>query len=520
MRLPGTGKLETVRPLTAREAEILTPEAAAFVAELVREFEPRRRELLAQRERRQREIDAGRMPDFLPETASVRGGAWRVPPPPPDLVDRRVEITGPVDAASAVRALNSEAQCWMADFEDATSPTWPNVIAGQRTLRAAVRGELPGVTRPPKPILVRPRGWHLEEKHVRCGGERVAAAWFDWGLAFFHNARELVARGSGAYFYLPKMESHREVRLWRDVFRHAEAAVGLPRGSVRAMVMIETVLAAFEAEEMLFELGEYALGLNCGRWDYLFSVVKKLRNRPEYLFPERGLITMTAPLMRAYCRHVIEVCHAHGAYAMGGSAVQIPIAGDAEANAAALAKVAADKEREAAEGFDGTWVAHPGLVATAIEALARHMPGVNNLGRRHADGITAAQLLEPPRGAISEAGVRWNLHAGVRYLEAWLRGEGAEPIRNLLEELATAEISRSQLWQWLQFRARLDDGRVIDGELLERLLGEELAAIRAEYGEERYRAGRFPEAVALFMRLVRQETFAEFLAVPAYELLE
>ena len=520
MSSPGTGRLELFRPPTAHEAEILTPAACDFVAGLVETFEPRRRELLERRVQRQRELAAGCLPDFRPETAAVRGGAWRVPLPPAELVDRRVEITGPVDAASAVRALNSDAQCWMADFEDATAPTWRNVIAGQRTLRAAVRGELHGATRLPKPILVRPRGWHLEEKHVRCDGQRVAAAFFDWGLAFFHNARALQARGSGAYFYLPKLESHLEVRLWRDIFRHAEAALGLPPGGVRAMAMIETVLAVFEAEEMLFELGEYALGLNCGRWDYLFSVVKKLGHRPEYLFPERDQITMTAPLMRAYCRHVIEVCHAHGAYAMGGSAVQIPIPGDPAANAAALAGVAADKEREAAEGFDGTWVAHPGLVATAVAAFARHMRGVNNLDRRPAEVVTAAQLLEPPRGAITEAGVRWNLHAGVRYLEAWLRGEGAEPIRHRLEELATAEISRVQLWQWRRFQARLDDGRLVDAALLDRLLAEELAAIRSEEGEARYRAGRFPEAVAVFMDLVRRDVLAEFLSVPAYELLD
>jgi malate synthase len=522
------GGLEIAAPLHPRFDEVLTPEACAFVAELERKFGSRRRELLARRVDRQREIDAGRLPDFLPETAHIRGGDWRVPPPPPDLVDRRTEITGPVDRKMAINALNSGAQCWMADFEDANSPTWENVVQGQINLRDAVRrtitftspeGKHYALKEKTATIVARPRGWHLEEKHARLDGRRVSASLFDWGLYFFHNARELLARGSGPYFYLPKLESHLEARLWNDVFLHAQAALGLPRGSVRVTVLIETILGCFEAEEILHELREHASGLNCGRWDYIFSVVKKLRNRPEYLFPDRSLITMTVPFMRAYALHVINVCHRHGAYAMGGMAAQIPIKHDPAANAAALAKVRADKEREARDGHDGTWVAHPGLVQTALEAFAQHMHGPNNLHRTHDVKITARELLEPLRGPLTEQGVRWNLHVGVRYLEAWLGGSGAEPIHNLMEDLATSEISRSQLWQWLRFGAKLDDGRAITSQLYDELLADELTKIRAEYGDARFDGGHFAAAVELFMRMAKSEQFDEFLSLPAYELL-
>jgi malate synthase len=511
-----------------RYAEILTPEACRFVADLCRRFDGRRLELLVRRVERQREIDAGQLPDFLPETAAIRNGDWQVPPPPPDLVDRRTEITGPVDRKMAINALNSGAQCWMADLEDANSPTWENVIEGQINLHDAIRRTITytspeGKNYALKPktatIVARPRGWHLEEKHVRLDGRRISASLFDWGLHFFHNARELVARGSGPYFYLPKLESHLEARLWNDVFLHAQAALGLPRGTVRATVLIETILGAFEAEEILYELREHASGLNCGRWDYIFSCVKKLRNRPEYLFPDRTLITMTVPFMRAYALHVINVCHRHGAYAMGGMAAQIPIKQDPAANDAALAKVRADKEREARDGHDGTWVAHPGLVQAALDAFGRYMPGPNQLHVQHDVAITAAKLLEPLHGPITEKGVRWNLHVGVRYLEAWLGGSGAEPIHHLMEDLATSEISRSQLWQWLRFGAKLDDGRPITAAMYDELLADELRQIRAEYGADRYDTGHFKDAVELFMRLSKSEDFAEFLSLPAYELL-
>ncbi len=522
------GGLEISGPLAPGYAEILSPEACAFVAELETKFGGRRRELLARRAERQREIDAGRLPDFLPETAAIRAGDWQVPPPPADLVDRRTEITGPVERKMAINALNSGAQCWMADFEDANSPTWANVIEGQINLRDAIRRTITWTSPEGKfyalkdkiaTIVARPRGWHMEEKHARLGGRRVSASLFDWGLYFFHNARELTARGSGPYFYLPKMESHLEARLWNDVFLHAQAAVGLPRGTVRATVLIETILGCLEAEEILFELREHASGLNCGRWDYMFSFVKKFRNRPEYLFPDRTLITMEVPFLRAYALHVINVCHRHGAYAMGGMAAQIPIKNDPAANAAALEKVRADKEREARDGHDGTWVAHPGLVATALEAFAKFMPGKNQLHRRHDVEITAAKLLEPLHGPITEKGVRWNLHVGVRYLEAWLGGSGAEPIHHLMEDLATSEISRSQLWQWLRYGAKLDDGRPITAELYDRLLVAALAAIRAEYGDERFDGGHFKDATELFMRMSKSAEFDEFLSLPAYELL-
>ncbi len=520
--------LEIRGPLHPGYAEILTPEACRFLAGILQKFQPRRTELLARRVDRQREIDAGQMPDFLPETAAIRGGDWRVPPPPADLLDRRAEITGPVDRKMAINALNSGAQCWMADFEDANSPTWENVMDGQINMRDAARLTLAYTSPEGKKyalkdkiatIIARPRGWHMEEKHVLFNGQRISASLFDWSLYFFHNARALLARGSGPYFYLPKLESHLEARLWNDVFLHAQAELGLPRSTVRVTVLIETILGAFEAEEILYELREHISGLNCGRWDYMFSMVKKFRNRPDYMFPDRTLITMTVPFLRSYCLHVINVCHRHGAYAMGGMAAQIPIKNNPAANDAALAKVRADKEREASDGHDGTWVAHPGLVSTALEAFAKYMKGPNQLHVIHDVKITAADLLAPLHGPITENGVRWNIHVGVRYLEAWLGGSGAEPIHNLMEDLATSEISRSQLWQWLKFGAKLDDGRPITVELYDQLLAAELATIRAEYGAERYDSGHFPAATDLFMRMSKSAQFDEFLSLPAYELL-
>jgi malate synthase len=525
---PVISNLEIRGPMQPGYADILTPEACRFLAGLFRKFQPRRAELLDRRVERQREIDAGKMPDFLPETAAIRGGDWRVPPPPADLLDRRAEITGPVDRKMAINALNSGAQCWMADFEDANSPTWENVMEGQRNMYDAARLTLTYTSPEGKQyrlkdkiatILARPRGWHMEEKHVLFDGKRVSASLFDWGLYFFHNAKALLARGSGPYFYLPKMESHLEARLWNDVFLHAQAELGLPRGTIRATMLIETVLATFECEEILYELREHASGLNAGRWDYMFSFIKKFRNRPGYLFPDRTLITMEVPFLRAYVRHLISVCHRHGAYAMGGMAAQIPIKNNPAANEAALAKVRADKQREALAGHDGTWVAHPGLVQTALDAFAEHMKGPNQLHVLPEVKTTAADLLAPLHGPITEHGVRWNLHVGVRYLEAWLGGSGAEPIHNLMEDLATSEISRSQLWQWLRFGAILDDGRPATTELYDRLLAEELVKIRAEYGDERFDSGHFKAAAELFMKMSKSEKFDEFLSLPAYELL-
>src|SRR3954470_23823017 len=412
---PVIGGLEIRGPMNPGYTEILTPDACAFLAGLFEKFGPRRLELLAKRVERQKEIDAGKLPDFLPETAAIRGGDWKVAPIPADLLDRRTEITGPVDRKMAINALNSGAQCWMADFEDANSPTWENVIEGQINMRDAVRrtitftspeGKNYALKEKTATIVARPRGWHMEEKHVLLGGKRISASLFDWGFYFFHNARELLARGSGPYFYLPKLESHLEARLWNDVFIHAQTALGIPRGSVRVTVLIETILGAFEAEEILYELRDHASGLNCGRWDYIFSVVKKFRNRPEYLFPDRALITMTVPFMRAYCLHVINVCHRHGAYAMGGMAAQIPIKNNPAANEAALAKVAADKEREARDGHDGTWVAHPDLVAVAKTIFDGKMPTPNQIHNKRLDvKVSAGDLITIPKGQVTEKGV-------------------------------------------------------------------------------------------------------------------
>ncbi len=520
--------LEILGPVHDRHREVLTTEACEFLAGLFREFGSRRNELLARRVERQRELEAGKLPGLLAETAEVRAGDWRVPPPPADLVDRRTEITGPVDRKMVINALNSGAQCYMADFEDATSPTWENVLDGQLNMRHAVRRTIDFVTPEGKAyalrdrvatLLMRPRGWHLPEKHVLFDGERVSGSLFDWGLFFFHNARELLARGSGPYFYLPKMESHLEARLWNDIFLHSQASLGLPRGTIRVTVLIETILATFEAEEILYELREHALGLNCGRWDYMFSCIKKL-GRAGGLFPDRSQLAMTVPFLRSYQLNVIQICHRHGAYAMGGMAAQIPIKNDPAANEAALARVRADKEREAADGFDGTWVGHPGLVPIALEAFANHLRGPHQLERLREDvTVEPADLLRAPEGTITEAGVRTNLGVGVQYVEAWLGGLGCVPIHHLMEDAATAEISRSQLWQWLHRGASLDDGRPVTADLLDRLLTEELAKIRAEAGEERYQAGHFPRAVELFLGMVKAPELEEFLTLPAYEML-
>ena len=519
--------LEIIAPIDATTAAILTPEACAFLAGLFRQFEARRRELLARRAARQKEYDGGKLPDFLPETAAIRGGDWQVPPPKADLSDRRTEITGPVDRKMVINALNSGAKVFMADFEDATAPTWQNQVEGQFNLRDAVRrtisftapnGKSYALQEKTATLVVRPRGWHLTEKHVLLDGQRVSGSLFDWGLYFFHNAKELLARGSGPYFYLPKMESYLEARLWNDVFLHGQAALGLPRGSVRATVLIETILGAFEAEEILYELREHSSGLNCGRWDYIFNCIKRLHARPDVIFPDRSQVGMTAPFMRAYSLNVIRICHSHGAHAMGGMAAQIPIKSDPAANAQAMAKVLADKEREATDGHDGTWVAHPALVPIALQAFDRLMPGPNQISRRRDDvKVTAADLLAPPAGTITEAGVRANLSVGVQYLEAWLGGLGCVPLYNLMEDAATAEISRAQLWQWLRYGAALADGRKVTAELYERLLAEEIEKIKGEVGAERYARGHFPRAIELFMGMSKAAQMEEFLTLPAYE---
>ncbi len=522
--------LEIRGPVPPHYAEILTPEACAFLAGMFRKFEGRRQELLRSRAALQLELDAGVLPDFLTSTRSIREGSWKVAPAPADLLDRRTEITGPVDRKMVINALNSGAKVFMADFEDATSPTWENLLDGHINLRDAVRrsisftspeGKAYKLNEKTATLLVRPRGWHLPEKHVLLDRKPVSGSLFDFGLYFFHNARELLARGSGPYFYVPKMESHLEARLWNDVFVHAQATLGIPQGSIRATALIETILAAFEAEEILYELRDHASGLNCGRWDYIFSCIKKLHHRKNYIFPDRTQVTMTAPFMRAYSLYVIKVCHRRGAHAMGGMAAQIPIKNNPAANDEALAKVLADKEREATDGHDGTWVAHPGLVPVALKAFDKHMPGPNQVARQREDvNVTAADLLAPPAGTISDAGIRTNLSVGIQYLEAWFGGSGCVPLYNLMEDAATAEISRAQLWQWLHCGAKLANGNPITPSHYDMLLGEVIAKIESEVGMDRYSNGHFRTAAHLFMEMVKSPTLDEFLTLPAYELLK
>jgi malate synthase len=506
---------------------ILTPAALGFVADLAREFRGRLDELLELRRERQARFDRGERPAFLAETAWIREAEWTVAPIPHDLRDRRVEITGPVDRKMIINGLNSGANVFMADFEDSNSPTWENVIQGQVHLRDAVHGTLryvqPDTGKVYVPgektatLMVRPRGWHLEEEHVRFGDRPVPAALFDFGLFFFHNADELLARGLGPYVYLPKLENHLEARLWNDVFLFAQASMGIPTGTVKATVLIEHVLAAFEMDEILFELREHAAGLNCGRWDYIFSFIKTFRNHPRAMLPDRAAVTMTTHFLRSYSLLLIDTCHRRRAHAMGGMAAQIPIANDPDANARALEKVRADKEREAGDGHDGTWVAHPALVPLAREVFDRRMPGPNQVDRRvPALRVTAADLLRVPQGSITEEGVRTNVEVSLHYLEAWLRGKGCVPIRNLMEDAATVEISRAQLWQWVRHGATLPDGTRIDAAYVRERIRLALDAARAELGA-RYASTRFDLAARLFEEIALAEQFPAFLTLRAYE---
>ncbi|WP_214108899.1 malate synthase A [Acrocarpospora catenulata] len=521
--------VEIKGPMADRFDEILTPEALSFAAALQREFDPRRRELLDARQARQAELSAGGTLDFLPGTAAIREGEWRVAPPAPGLEDRRVEITGPVDRKMTINALNSGAKVWLADFEDANAPTWENTVLGQLNLRDAldrtIDFESGGKTYALKAdaelatVVVRPRGWHLTEKHVTVDGQPFSASLFDFALYFFHCARRQLAKGRGPYFYLPKMESHLEARLWNDVFNRAQALLGLPRGTIRATVLIETYPAAFEMEEILYELREHSAGLNAGRWDYLFSVIKKFRTRGrEFLLPERNAVTMTAPFMRAYTELLVRTCHKRGAHAIGGMAAFIPSRRDPEVNRVALEKVRADKTRESGDGFDGSWVAHPDLVPVCREVF----DGVlgerpNQLDRlREEVSVSAEDLLSVAKtpGEITEAGLRNNVDVALRYLAAWMGGSGAVGIHNLMEDAATAEISRSQIWQWIHNQIELaDTGAVVTKELVERIIEEELAAIAAEPG---YDPARYEQATALFKEVALDDDFAEFLTLPAY----
>jgi malate synthase len=518
-------------PAEGRSVEILTPAALAFLTELHRRFDARRRELLAARQVRQTRFDAGDKPDFLPETLAIREGAWRVAPIPPDLQDRRVEITGPVDRKMIINALNSGARVFMADFEDATSPTWSNLIEGQINLADRWAGTL-DFTDPasgkayslkpsPAVLMVRPRGWHLPEGHVLVDGAAMSGSLFDFGLYAFHNAAAMIAQGTGPYFYLPKMESHLEARLWNDVFVHTEAALGLPQGVIKATVLIETLPAAFEMDEIIYELRDHMAGLNCGRWDYIFSYIKRLRTQSDAMTPDRSAMVMGQAFLGAYSLALIKTCHRRGAFAMGGMAAQIPVRGDAAINEAAFAKVRLDKEREARDGHDGTWVAHPDLVPVAMEIFDRLMPEPNQLGKRREDvTLDRTAMLTVHKGVRTLGGLRDNIRVGVQYIEAWLRGRGAVPLYNLMEDAATAEISRAQVWQWIRHGADLDDGRVVTSDLFRSVLDEEMAALKISLPAGAFEGGRFAEAIALFSEMSLAAEFKEFLTLPAYDILE
>ncbi len=509
--------------------EILTPEAVAFVAKLARTFEARRESLLERRKEVQATYDRGGHPHFLPETKDIRESEWTVAPLPGDLLDRRVEITGPVDRKMIINALNSGANVFMADFEDANSPTWDNVVRGQLNLRDAVRrtihftaenGKEYALNEKTAVLFCRPRGWHLVERHLEVDDKPVSGSLFDFGLYFFHNARELLARGSGPYFYLPKLESHLEARLWNDVFHLAQSELAISRGTIKATVLIETLPAAFEMDEILYELREHSAGLNCGRWDYIFSFIKKLQADPKFVLPDRGQVTMDKAFLHNYSLRLIQVCHRRGVHAMGGMAAFIPIKGDPAANETALAKVRADKEREARDGHDGTWVAHPGLVAVAREIFDKYMPGPNQLDKKREDvRISEEDLLEVHSGSRTEEGLRHNIRVGVQYLAAWLGGQGCVPLYNLMEDAATAEISRAQVWQWMHHRAPLADGQPVTPERFRQVLSEEMKRLDSEGAGGRYGAERLEEARALFEKLSTAPRFEDFLTLPAYEVL-
>ena len=513
-----------------RYEDILTRPALAFLAALHRKFDGTRKRLLGLRATQQKRYDAGALPDFLAATKDIREHDWRVAPIPADLQDRRVEITGPVDRKMVINALNSGANVYMADFEDANSPTWGNNVEGQINLKDRWDGELE-FTDPesgkdymleadPAVLIVRPRGWHLPEVHLAVDGQPIAGALFDFGLYVFHNAQAQVDAGTAPYFYLPKLESHLEARLWNDVFVYAETALSLPLGTIKATVLIETLPAAFEMEEILYELRNHIVGLNAGRWDYIFSFIKKLQSHPDTVLPDRGQVVMGKAFLGAYAALLVRTCHRRGAFAMGGMAAQIPVKGDEAANEAAFAKVRADKEREVNEGYDGTWVAHPALVPVAKEVFDRLMPQDNQLDRWSEEPTIARDdLLKVHEGTKTEEGFRHNIRVGVQYIEAWLRGRGAVPIYNLMEDAATAEISRAQIWQWLKYGAVLDDGAKVTPGFFARALEEEMVRVKLEIGAETYDKGRFPEAIKLFRDISVSDAFVEFLTIPAYRLI-
>jgi malate synthase len=519
--------VEVTGPVPESAVPILSSEACAFVADLVRKFRPRVEERLAARAARHASWAQGEKLHFLEETKAIRDGDWKVAPLPQDLLDRRVEITGPVDRKMIINALNSGASCFMADFEDSNSPTWANCLDGQVNLRDAIAGTISfedpkrnkkyALGEETATLLVRPRGWHLTEKHFVVDGAPSPAGLFDFGFYFFHNAKALLAKGSGPYFYLPKLESHLEARLWNDVFVLAQDMLGIPQGTIKATVLIETLPGAFEMDEILYELREHSSGLNCGRWDYIFSYIKVHAHDAAAVVPDRAVVGMTQPFMRAYSLWVIRTCHRRGVHAMGGMAAQIPIKNDAEANEAALAKVRADKTREAEDGHDGTWVAHPGLVPIAKAIFDEKMPGPNQIDRLREDvSVTAEDLLRVPEGRFTEDGLRLNVRVGIQYLEAWLRGNGCVPLYHLMEDAATAEISRAQVWQWLRHGVPID-GAPLTEERLATVIDEELAKLRDALGDERFDAGAFDAAREVFWEVSTSDELVEFLTLPAYE---
>jgi malate synthase len=521
------------------ETAILSPEARAFLLKLAGRFEPRRQELLARRRTVQRDINHGRFPDFLPETATIRQSEWKVAPIPKDLVDRRVEITGPVDRKMIINALNSGANVFMADFEDSNSPTWSNNLEGQYNLREAIRGtiryESPEGKKyqlgaKPATLVVRPRGWHLDEKHFLADGKPISASLFDFGLYFFHNAKELLGKGTGPYFYLPKMESHLEARLWNDVFCFAQDELGIPRGSIRATVLIETILAAFEMDEILYELRDHSSGLNCGRWDYIFSFIKKFQAHPQFVLPDRSQVTMETHFLSSYVELLIQTCHRRGIHAMGGMAAQIPIRNDAAANEQALEKVRRDKLREVKAGHDGTWVAHPGLVPVAKEIFDQFMPEPNQISSNEKSAhrpilssnrtVSAQDLLKAPEGDITVEGLRWNIDVGLQYLHSWLKGSGCVPIYNLMEDAATAEISRAQVWQWVRYGSQLKDGRAVTDAMVKEMIHQRADELAAGLSGDKVNDKKLRQAAKVLEDLTTSREFADFLTLASYDLLD
>jgi malate synthase len=522
-----TSGIEIRGPLRPGYESVLTPAALEFIAELARRYRDRVEQLLAARTARQSELDAGTLPDFLPQTREIRDGSWRVTSIPADLLDRRVEITGPTDRKMVINALNSGAKVFMADCEDSLTPTWDNVVQGQVNLRDAVTRKIEFKNPDGKEyrlnakvatLLVRPRGWHLYEKHMLLDGKQVSGAFVDFGLYLFHNHAALKASGTGPYFYLPKLESHLEARLWADVFKYSEQRLGLTPQTIKVTVLIETILAAFEMDEILYELRDYIVGLNCGRWDYIFSFIKKFSRRSDFVLPDRQQVTMTTHFLRSYSKLLIKTCHRRGAFAMGGMAPQIPIKNDPKANEEALGKVRADKEREASDGHDGTWVAHPGLVPIAMEVFDRLMPTPNQLHKTLADvQISGADLLQIPGGSITDQGLRNNVNVSIQYIASWLGGLGCVPINNLMEDAATAEISRAQIWQWIKHPSgKLADGRKITAELFRTVTREELERIKAQVGEQGFANGNYERAATLIEKITTAPQFETFITLPAY----